>query len=214
MNFFILLINCQFLFFVNSPIFYGMHEDEEFGFFRDENATPSRKSTEDSSIVVPVDSADKCIFCGEVLLNCEIKRLFQMNVCSGCSWEKLKFITKTRCIQEYLLTVDELKHFSYLSRPNPHKGTWNDMQLFLEDQIKEFAMEKYDSLEAIEKIKKDRERQRKTRKLENVKKRVKELKRKTFLNIRKEKHIHKFENRDNKTVCECGMEIEEEEIVD
>lgn len=115
-------------------------------------------------------------------------------------------------MSDYLLTDDELKNFGHLSRQNPHKGTWNDMLLFLEFQIKEYAIEKHGSLENIQKEKEERKRRAKDRKIEKMKKRIKELKKKTFLKLPNQKHTHVFVNNGKQSSCECGMTIEEEEL--
>lgn len=187
-------------------------EKEECGFFCDGCGEASKNVAEDPSVLVPVKPQDRCMYCGRVPLDHEIKSVFGMNVCGPCSRTELRFITKTRCMREYLLTSDELRHFKCLTRPNPHRGTWNDMQLFVEHSIQEFAIEKHGGLEAIEKIKEDRKVKNKARKLEQVKKRVRDLKRRTFLARNKESHIHRFINKGSISVCECGMKIEEEEL--
>lgn len=190
-----------------------MDENEGCGFFL-ENVDEEVKETvqEDPSIILPVSSNAKCKFCNGIPLDIEIKKTFGINVCSSCSRTELKYITKTKCTSEYLLTSDELKQFKYLSRPNPHKGTWNDMQLYLEAQIVEYALKKYDSLENIELEKDNRKVKKKQKKLDKMKKRVKELKRKTFIPHQVEKHQHKFVTKNGYSECECGMRIEEEEI--
>lgn len=190
-----------------------MDENDEGGFFL-ENEDQKKKNVlqEELSIKLPIKDNIQCKFCSGIPIDVEIKKIFEMNVCSSCSRTELKFITKTKCITEYLLTSDELKQFKYLSRPNPHKGTWNDMQLYLESQIVEFALEKYDSLQNIELEKDDRKKKKKQKKLDKVKKRVKELKKKTFIAPEVRKHQHKFISKNGHSECECGMKIEEEEI--
>ncbi|ELA42783.1 DNA repair protein [Vittaforma corneae ATCC 50505] len=191
-------------------------ENEECGFFRNESSAAFKNVVEDPSILVsilvPVKPKDCCMHCGRVPLDYEVKNVFDISVCTSCSRTELKFITKTKCLQDYLLTPDELKQFKYLTRPNPHKNTWNDMQLFIESQIQEFAVGKHGKLETIEKLKEDRKIKNKTRKLESVRRRVKDLKKRTFLTHYEEKHIHKFISKGNISICECGMSIEEEEL--
>jgi len=188
-----------------------MDEDEFGGFFQDEESDISVK-IDDDTVVIPVTAKDACMYCGRVPLVVEIKKTFGINACSSCSRTEMKFVTKTSCMQDYLLPSDDLKQFKYLSRPNPHKGSWNDMQLYIEDQIRSYAFERYGGAEAIEKLKEERKVKKKTRRLESVKKRVRELKRKTFVADVKEKHVHKFVNNGKTSTCSCGAVIEEEEL--
>lgn len=187
-------------------------EEKDNGFFRIERSTETGKRADDDSISVPISKNGVCKYCGRVPLHIEIRNTFGINVCCSCSKTEMKFVTKTNCMQGYLLSEDDLKQFKYLSRPNPHKGTWNDMQLYMEDQIKEFAFEKYGNQEAIERIKDERCAKNKNRKLQKVRKRVKDLKKKTFVQSTKKKHVHKFVGNGKTSVCECGVEIEEEEL--
>lgn len=189
-----------------------MNESEDCGFFRDNDVSNQKINIEEQSVRIPVESKDTCMYCGKIPLDSEIKSIFDINICNTCSKTELNFITKTKCMQTYLLTSEELKHFKCLSRPNPHKGTWNDMQLFIEKQIVDFAIKKHGELINIEKLKNDRKIKNKNKKLETVKKRVKELKRKTFLTKENEKHVHSFVNHGKYSICECGMKIEEEEL--
>lgn len=55
--------------------------------------------------------------------------------------------------QDYLLTDEELSDHTVLpcmTKPNPHKATWSEMQLYLSAQVEKFAIEKWGSLEAIQ----------------------------------------------------------------
>lgn len=181
--------------------------EDDCGFFRDEDGEKEAKKTPS----IP-SHRGRCMFCDQPPLDAEMEKTFGIAVCTHCSRAELKFVTKTTCMQDYLLTAEELRQFGCLSRPNPRKGSWNDMQLYLEDQIKKYAIEKHGALEAISKLKEERQAKKKAKKLEKVNKRVKELKRKTFIPERREKHVHRFVNKGKTSVCECGMEIEEEEL--
>lgn len=191
-----------------------MSENAMGGFLRDDSEEKVKKrGFDNSSITLPLAKDDLCVFCESVPIDLEIKNTFEMTVCLKCTRTQLKLITKTKCISEYLLNDYELQHFKHLSRPNPRKGTWNDMQLFLEAEIIEFATEKFGSLSNIESIKLERKLKLKQRKLKKIKQSVRELKRKTFLVPENKKHIHNFINKgDTYSLCECGMRIEEEEL--
>lgn len=187
--------------------------EEAGGFFGDtDSAADSRQKGEDQSITIPLSRGECCMYCGGVPVVSEIKRVFSMCVCSPCSHAHLKLITKTQCKANYLLTEEELRDFRHLSRPNPHKGTWNDMQLYLEREISDFSIAKHGSMEQIEATKETRRARTRRRKRERIKHRVRELKRKTFLAVSGERHVHSFVHKGAFSECSCGMRIEEEEI--
>lgn len=185
---------------------------EEKGGFLDDSSPARDGRSEDQSITIPLSRGECCMYCGTVPVAAEIKRTFSMCVCSSCSRTHLKFITKTQCKSDYLLTEEELGDFKHLSRPNPHKGTWNDMQLYLEREISDFSLAKHGSMEKIELIKEARRARSRERKRERVKHRVRELKKKTFLAATKDRHTHSFVPKGMFSECSCGMKIEEEEI--
>lgn len=208
----------SFSFIINIFIIYPdfMRSSEicdEGGFFKDEEAKEKQYLSEEQGLLIPLCKKDACKFCNSVPIDLEIQKCFNIPVCYTCNREKLKFITKTTCRQDYLLSDEELKQFKYLTRPNPHKGSWNEMQLYLEDEIKNFSIQKHGSNDEITKKKAEKREKRKSQKLQKIKDNVKELKKKTFLPQREEKHIHKFINIDGKTAeCSCGMKIEQEEL--
>lgn len=143
----------------------------------------------------------------------EILKVYNKNICKKCKYEKVKFITKTTCRDVYLLCDSEINEFKCLSRPNPHKGTWKDMSLYFEDEIKEYAVKKHGSMQVIETIKQERAEKLIERKKKSMKKKMLELKRKTIVKHDKnQKHVHKFVKVGNTKRCECGLEYEEEEI--
>lgn len=188
-------------------------EIEDCGFFREEDTEQNQKIIEDLGITIPLQKENTCKFCQSVPIDLEILKCFKIPVCYTCNREKLKFITKTTCKQEYLLSDDELKQFKFLTRPNPHKGTWNDMQLYLENEIRDFSIQKHGSNELIAEKKSTKKEKRKQSKLKKIKNRVKELKKKTFLPEEKVKHVHKFIYKGNgKSECDCGMKIDQEEF--
>lgn len=187
-------------------------EESKGGFFLDPGTTKEAVEEDDQSITIPLTKSECCMYCERIPVVIEIKRAFSICVCSSCSRTHLRFITKTQCRSNYLLTEEELRDFKYLSRPNPHKGTWNDMQLYLEREISDFSLARHGTMEQIELIKESRKARSKRRKMDKIKQRVRELKKKTFLAALKEKHKHSFVSKGRFSECCCGMRIEEEEI--
>lgn len=55
-------------------------------------------------------------------------------------------------MQLYLLTDEELRDASalpHVSKRNPKKSDWSDMQLFLHEQVRAFALRKWGSEDAL-----------------------------------------------------------------
>lgn len=185
--------------------------DEDGGFFKCEESTSSQIA-ENDDIIIPVSKENTCSHCGGIPLSSEMKNVFGVHICKKCQYSKLKFITKTRCKEDYMLTDEEISQFKYLTRPNPHKGSWNDMQLYIETQIADFSLSKYGSVEKIEENKQLREENNKKIKVNRIKQKIKEMKKKTFLKPEKQQHIHKFVKNGKFSICKCGMKIEQEEL--
>lgn len=154
-----------------------------------------------------------CKFCKNMKINKELYNTFKLNVCNDCKYKQIKLITKTTCKKEFLLTEEELNHFKYLLKPNPNKSTYVDMHLYLFNEIKDFAIKKYNSYENIEKEKEERKINLLKRKKTKMKKRIKDLKRKTIIEKREyEKHKHEFEEINGNLICKCGLVVEQEEL--
>lgn len=182
------------------------------GFFSEKSENKPKNCLQDDLVILPISENECCEYCKSIPILYEIKKLFNILVCYSCSRSELNFITKTDSKNRFLLTEEEIRQFKYLSRPNPHKGSWNEMQLYLEKEIIEFSISKHGSFENIEAIKTKRKDLQKKKKMDKVKKRVKELKKRTFLVEKEERHAHKFIRKDGISKCKCGMEIEEEEL--
>ena len=156
-----------------------------------------------------IDSENNsCKYCGTFKIDVEILDVFNFKCCTKCKIENIKFITKTECKNDYLLSDQELKNFSYLNKPNPRKGTWNQMFLYCKGSIEQFAIKKFGSLEEISKLKKQKESEKLKKKVKKIKKLVKKSKPKMVVSQIKEKHKHHFIQKGSKGVCDCGMEIE------
>lgn len=67
--------------------------------------------------------------------------------CQSAKPEKYRLITKTRAINDYRLSPDELYRLDYITRRNPHFSTAAPMQLFLLTQVERLAEKKWGSSE-------------------------------------------------------------------
>lgn len=186
--------------------------DECGGFIPEKEV--STKNIIESSISLLFSSNNKCEYCdNSYLLDQEFLETFGLVVCQECRSQKFKVITKTKCIKDYLITTEEIEKFKHMVRPNPHKGTWSDMNLYLKEQIEEYAIKKWGSLEEIERIKLKRSKLLEERKIKKLKTKIRELQKKTRIKeIPKEKHRHDFKNINGVYKCVCGMEVEQEEF--
>lgn len=156
---------------------------------------------------------NKCSFCDTPYIDTEMYTTFNIKTCRDCK-RSIKLITKTTALKEYLLTNEDLNKLNFITRPNPHKGNWHDMCLYMEEEVKKVSMNKFENEETLEKVKEERKEIIKNRKIKNIKKRIRDLKRRTFVDsvCNKEEHVHEFVGTDGNKVCSCGMEIEQEEI--
>ncbi|CAD25836.1 DNA REPAIR PROTEIN (RAD14/XPA FAMILY) [Encephalitozoon cuniculi GB-M1] len=185
---------------------------QDGGFFAEKE--DSRKEVrEDESILLPIALNKRCKYCLQIPLDDELESTFGISVCRSCRHSMLKFVTKTSCLSEYLLTDEELKGFRFLQRPNPHKGTWSKMHLYLQEEVEQFAIHKWGSLEEIERVKQKRRKMTDDRKIRKLKGKIKDLRRKTRMDVRSsEKHVHVFFVDGGISRCSCGMAVEQEEL--
>ncbi|RDA85521.1 hypothetical protein CP532_2163 [Ophiocordyceps camponoti-leonardi (nom. inval.)] len=188
----------------------------------------------------------RCRECRSLEIDFVWEEVFHICVCHKCKEqypEKYSLLTKTECKQDYLLTDPELRDadlLPHLSKPNPHKTHWHDMNLFLRFQVEEYAIKtKWGSAEALDAEYERREGQKKARKEAKFKDKLMELKRKTRTDafrrqagtlgktgaskfgdaIGGQRHVHEWgrtvqnaEGMTVKTCNECGMEVEELEL--
>lgn len=174
---------------------------------------------------------DRCCVCGSLELDDFILKNYKARVCPNCReahQDRFSLMTKTSAKDEFLLTDEELRDSSrvpHVSKPNPHRPNWSDMQLFLKEQVRAFALDKWGSLEAIE-----AEAQKRADAHENLKEKkylanLKELRQKTKLTKKPttekktHNHRHTFEDSKNsktgiiESKCtQCGFTIESEEL--
>ncbi|KAL7346710.1 DNA repair protein RAD14 [Encephalitozoon intestinalis] len=190
-----------------------MENTSRDGGFFPEKEDKKKELKEDESILLPVLPGKRCKYCLQIPLDDEIEKTFGIPVCRSCRYSSLKFVTKTSCLSDYLLVDDELKELRFLERPNPRKGTWSRMHLYLKEEVEEFAVWKWGSLEKIEEIKEKRKKRTKDRKQRKLKKNIKDLRRKTRMEVGDtKKHEHVFEDDGEVCRCRCGMSVEQEEL--
>ena len=174
----------------------------------------ARDKNEDVDLALPISENPVCVHCGSPRIDTEIKKAFRRNLCADCRTRSLELITKTACYKDYLLDKHELDGLQCLKRPNPHKGSWAGMRLYMKDDVERAAISKHGSLEEISCIISERRAVVMERKKARLKKRIGDLRRKTLLGVdTRSAHVHAFKPQGGGTSrCECGLEIEEEEI--
>ena len=150
-----------------------------------------------------VKQQKKCAQCNSLELDWQIHDIFCVSVCPKCRDampEKYSLLTKTEVRTDYLLTDPELKDPDLLRRlekPNPHKSTWNTMQLYLRCQVEEYALgpNRWGSGEALDAEFERREADKRRRKEEGFRRKLKELKRRTRVEaVRAEREAEKAGN--------------------
>ncbi|KAM0756311.1 DNA repair protein [Meredithblackwellia eburnea MCA 4105] len=169
----------------------------------------------------------KCIHCGSLDLDIQIRDNFGVLVCYKCKTERpdeYSLLTKTECKEDYLLTDPELKDaelLPHLLKPNPHRPTYSNMMLFLRCQVEAFAFsdKKWGSPEALDAEFARRESEKKDKKAQKFNKKLQELRQKTRTNVWHKRvegeHRHvfgqeTFENKDGDQVqrcTDCGFEV-------
>lgn len=186
----------------------------ENGFLRDNDSSKEIKKKKENELILPLKENKKCEYCDNLRLDLEISKTFNKNVCYDCKFSKLELITKTTALREYLLSNEEIAKMKYLSKPNPRKGTWHDMQLYDKIAIEKRAIEKFGTLEKLEEEKMNRKRAILERKKKKTRTKIKDLRKKTLVEnkLKDKKHKHEFKTKGNKRICECGMVVESEEL--
>ncbi|ELQ75360.1 DNA excision repair protein XPA/XPAC/RAD14 [Trachipleistophora hominis] len=187
----------------------------EHGFIKDENnKAKEQKQAYETSLKLPIIANKLCKYCDNPRIDFEVQQAFGISVCNECKYTKLRLINKTAIIKEYLLGNEDLKDVKCLTRPNPKKGTWSDMQLFQLEEIETIAKRKWGSIENIENEKERRKELLLDKKKKKIRKRVKELRKCTLIEDRMKinTHKHTFILVDGVCKCECGMVVDQEEI--
>lgn len=185
------------------------------GFFKgDDDKTKNLKKLDEQNLILPIEKNKKCEYCENLRIDTEILMTFNKKLCYDCKFTKLHLITKTRVLNDYLLNNDDISGVKFISKQNPRKGTWHDMQLYDQEEIKKLAINKYKSLENLEIEKERRKEMLMTRKKKKVKTRIKELRKKTIIEekMKTKTHKHEFIIVNGISKCNCGMIIESEEL--
>ncbi|KAJ2704815.1 DNA repair protein rad14 [Coemansia sp. IMI 203386] len=217
--------------------------DTKGGFLEEEpkHDSPQKKRRVIDINDIPYDpdpeECPMCTECGSLDLDMIYLKVFKVYVCKSCTEtvpDKYSLLTKTEAKDDYLLTDDELRDralFPVWEKPNPHKSTWNNMLLYLRQHLESFAIEKWGSLENLDKEFERRVDEKRARKEKKYNRSVAELRRRTRVEEwekkRREKlklqaeHVHQFENlastnsddeaTEQKCVV-CGIVVEVEEL--
>lgn len=128
-----------------------------------------------------------CAECGSLEVDWLWAEIFSLRVCNACKEklpEKYSLLTKSEAREDYLLTDPELKDPDLLPRlekPNPHKASWHNMQLYLRCQVEAYAFSerKWGSEAGLDAEFVKREKDKKKRREDKFKGRLEDLKRKT-----------------------------------
>lgn len=187
-----------------------------------------RKQDEISmNVYVVPEGIDHCKVCASLELDGFLLYNYQIKVCEKCRQqypERFGLVVKTDAKERFLLTDEELRDsqkLPHINRSNPKKSTWSDMQLFVLEQVEQFALEKWSTLEEIEKQRLQREINMKERKKKKFKKKITELRKKTIIPSQllkgkpfdSHKHIYAASNSGSEMKCNiCGLVVEVEEI--
>mmetsp|Transcript_34712 Transcript_34712/g.79174 ORF Transcript_34712/g.79174 Transcript_34712/m.79174 type:complete len:223 (+) Transcript_34712:3-671(+) len=98
----------------------------------------------------------KCQECGERSHNTEFFKAFQISVCNQCKWDApaYKCMTKTEAKETFLLTDADLDPgrggLAFVVRSNPRKERWNQMKLYLRQQVEQKSHERFGGPDGLE----------------------------------------------------------------
>ncbi|CAG8547480.1 13308_t:CDS:2 [Acaulospora colombiana] len=115
--------------------------------------------------------------------------------------------------------LNDMEVLPHLSRPNPHQSTWNDMMLYLREQVEEFAFNKWGGEEGLDKEFERREEEKRKKKDKKFKTKLADLRKRTrteVLGRKREEHKHEFgvtvedpqTGVTTQTCSSCGLKIE------
>lgn len=182
------------------------------GFFPDKEEG-AKDARDEESVALPLFLNKRCRYCAQMPVEDEIEDAFGILVCRQCRYSSLEFVTKTTCTSRYLLGDDDLKGLRFLERPNPRKGTWSRMHLYLREQAEEAAVAKWGSLERIDEARARRKKMVEDRKVRKLKERIRDLRKKTRMAVgSSEQHVHEFVVEGGVSRCSCGIVVEQEEL--
>lgn len=199
----------------------------------DSRENPARifdESIEENIITYPLETNPRCSHCHSIEIDPFLQQRFNVKVCFQCreSFNEgyYKLVTKSTALKEFLLTQEELNDANLLpwtSKPNPYKSTWKDMRLYLLGMVREYAIKKWGSLDALAAEQQQRLKHEESRKREKFRHKLSNLRRKTFIKsklepeINKGTHRHQFKSETQannmRQVCEiCGLAVDVEQF--
>jgi DNA-repair protein complementing XP-A cells len=182
--------------------------DTKGGFLYTEPEAPKEKETAENVYGV-------CQDCGSIDIHQEYFRFYKVPICRECTKKPIySQLTKTEAKEDYLLTESELKALPFIMKRNPHKSTYSNMLLYLRKQLEDFAIEKYGSLDELDREMEKREMKKEEKRQKNFKRKLIELRKKTRTSlVIQPDHQHQFIETGNGTQkCSCGFEVEYEEF--
>ena len=155
----------------------------------------------------------KCRECGSLEIDFQWEEVFNICLCNLCKDkfpDKYSLLTKTEAREDYLLTDPELKDeklLPRLERPNPHKSTWNNMQLYLRFQVEEYAFSdrKWGSSEALDAEFEKRQAETKRRKEKKFKDKLADLKKRTLFDAHKRQRATMLKGSDRNAAGEANF---------
>ncbi|KAI5191609.1 DNA-repair protein complementing XP-A cells [Nematocida minor] len=175
-------------------------------FIRKKNAALDVNKNDSKNDLITIYDEYSCDVCHGNDVDQSIRRAFKVNYCKNCKGG-LELITQTTAISDYLLSKDDLKRMQKMEVINPKNEGWRPMLLYRKEDVEKVSKEKYEN---IEEEKMNRAKKRKERKQKTLKKKLLLLKGSLRPKLKEEaRHSHNF-NTEGK--CECGMEVEQEEI--
>lgn len=196
----------------------------------DGDQAEARRIIQESEMLYPLSLNAACSACPSIELDDFVLRNYGVRVCASCRErhpDRFALLTKTAAREEFLLTDEELRdgeRMPHVSKPNPLKPTWSNMQLFLREQVQAFAIDKWGSLAAIEEEAQRRADTQQSSKEKRYAENLKELRRKTRLTRkdqaapRTHNHRHTFAEQagpagETRSVCTaCGFTVVSEEL--
>ncbi|KAF2087516.1 DNA repair protein [Saccharata proteae CBS 121410] len=133
------------------------------------------------------EAGKNCRECGSPEIDWQWDEILKLSVCNACKDahpDKYSLLTKTEARSDYMLTEPELADpdlLPHLEKPNPHRSTYHNMQLFVRCQLEEYAFSaaKWGSAEAMDEAFEKREEERKIRKERKFKEKLVDLKKRT-----------------------------------
>ena len=113
---------------------------------------------------------DRCSECDVNPAEERLQALFGIRVCAGCKakTDDYDLITKATAVAEYLVTQGTMNLLRYAAKKNPRHSGFSTMKLFLRRDVKEKALERWGSLDAIEQERRLRDEQRAARAIEKA----------------------------------------------